>query len=225
MRLPNKLSIAATVLGLGGLTGVAMSSGASKRDRSGTPAADIRTVTVQQTIHRYHQVLAAGSPNGIGGGVKLVASYKGATARVATRPSGHRGTSGVTASPSKTVKTGPSGKHSTKAGGKRSSSGASTAPKTRPSGTPEHTSSTKTTPSPTTKPSGSAGSPETTGTTPAASPTTKSSGATTTPTETTAGETTPPPTTKPSGATGEKEPEGKGGKTEERGGKGEKGDD
>ena len=198
MRLPNKLSIAGTVLALGGLTGVAMSAGAGKRGSAGTPAADIRTVTIQQTIHRYHQVVAGGSANGVGGtgAVRLAASYKGPRGGVATRPSGHKtyaaGTYAAgTYTTSKGVKTGPSGKYKTaKTGSGSTPGGSSTAPKTRASGTTQSTSSTssKATPS---------------------APTTKPSGSTTTPTETTGGGTTPPPTTKPSGGTGEKEKEGK----------------
>src|SRR5665213_15347 len=54
MQLRKKLTVAATCLSLGGLTGVAMSAGgARKRDQAPVPMADIRTVTTQQTIHRY----------------------------------------------------------------------------------------------------------------------------------------------------------------------------
>ncbi len=233
MRLPNKLSVAATMLALGSLTGVAMSSGAGKREQGGSPAADIRTVTIQQTIHRYHQIVAGGSANGIGDATLTTAAYRRANGAATTRPSGHPGTSGGTASKSATVKTGPSGKHAAKPRSGTSSGGGGAAPKTRSSGTSPHSTGGKAAPSPTTKPSGSSSSEPTAGT--PSAPTTKPSASTTSPTETTpsapttkpSGSTTSPtettpsaPTTKPSGGTGESEKE-----SDDGGGKGGKGDD
>jgi hypothetical protein len=219
MRLPNKLSVAATVLGLGGLTGVAMSSGAGKRDPAATPAADIRTVEIQQTIHRYRHVGAGGSAPVAGVGGRVLASYGTGAGKVRTRASGHKASVGATHSGTG-VKTGPSGK----SGKYKTSKGTShTAPKTRSSGTTKHESSTHSpaSASPTTKPSGTvAESP--TSNSPTAPPTTKPSGSTG---ETPSGggtEKTPPPTTKPSGSGGETgggtggEKEGKAGEKEHR---------
>jgi hypothetical protein len=230
MHLRNKLSVAATVLSLGGLTGVAMSAGpGKKRDQGGVPVADVRTVTTQQTIHRYRRLAgaAAGNGGGAGGGGVRVA-WRSSAGAVHTRASGRRSSVGApAASAAHGVKTAPSGAHPTKQGksvtghsapttrssgksghgsgaGGASNAATSGEPTTKPSGSTTGT-GTGTTPPPTTKPSGSTGG-ETgtgtgTGTTPTP-PTTKPSGSTGGETGTGTGTTPTPPTTKPSGSTG-----------------------
>jgi hypothetical protein len=235
MQLRKKLPVIATLLSLGGLTGVAMNAGGSrKRDHGAVPVADIRTVTMQQTIHRYKHVGIGGPSNGswpVGGGVATV-GHRIAVA-VHTRASGAKATSKALSSGGHSnVKSGPSGthrtvgKHQPAGGGVRSatpttrSSGSSASSGSKGHGSGGGANNPPAGGNPTTKPSGS--SSETTGTsTPTAPtpPTTKPSGAP--PSGESGGGTpttpTPPPTTKPSGA-----PEGGGsggGSGEEGGGK------
>jgi len=232
MQLRKKLPVVATLLSLGGLTGVAMNAGGSrKRDHGAVPVADIRTVTMQQTIHRYKHVGIGGPSNGswpVGGGVATV-GHRIAVA-VHTRASGAKATpKALSSGGHSNVKSGPSGTHRTVGKHQPAGGGHNATPTTRSSGSSGSSGSkghgsgggASNQPAggnPTTKPSGS--SSETTGTstpTTPTPPTTKPSGAP--PSGESGGGTpttpTPPPTTKPSGA-----PEGGGsGGGEEVGGK------
>jgi hypothetical protein len=236
MQLRKKLPVVATLLSLGGLTGVAMNAGGSrKRDDGAVPVADIRTVTMQQTIHRYKHVGIGGPANDswpVGGGVATV-GHRIAVA-VHTRASGAKATpKALSSGGHSNVKSGPSGTHRTVGKHQPAGSGHSATPSTRSSGSggsKSHgsgggASNPPARGNPTTKPSGN--SSETTGTstpTTPAPPTTKPSGAP--PSGESGGGTpttpTPPPTTKPSGA-----PEGGGsggeggGETKGGGGHGE----
>ena len=119
MHLRNKLGVAATVLSLGGLTGVAMSAGPGrKRDQGGAQVADVRTVMVQQTVHRYRHVGVGGPAGGAGGsaGGRVLASWKASASAVHTRVSGHKTSAdGATLSGSASpgVKSKSSGAHHT----------------------------------------------------------------------------------------------------------------
>ncbi|HEX7609883.1 MAG TPA: hypothetical protein VF380_04340 [Solirubrobacteraceae bacterium] len=227
-QLRNKLTVGATVLSLGGLTGVAMSAGGRKSDQRAVPAADIRTVTTQQTIRRYRHLGAGGSSNGTwaqSGAVFAVAHAPGTAVR--TRASGAKTAYRQTANGTRpAVKSGPSGTHRTNRG-KHSTSGVHGAsPTTHPSGSkPAGGKAAPAASNPTTKASGSTGETGSTQTSPAP-PATKPSGAPAggetgggTPT------TPPPPSTKPSGAPGGGEGKGgEGGEPKGGEGKGERGD-
>lgn len=213
MQLAKKLPVVATLLSLGGLTGVAMNAGGGrKRDQSAVAVADTRTVTMQQTIHRYKHVGIGGPANGswpIGGGVATV-GHRIAVA-VHTRASGAKATPKALSSGGHSkVKSGPSGIHRTSSTHHPVSGGHSATPTTRSSGSSgskSHgsgggASNPPAGGNPTTKPSAS--SSETGASTPTTPtpPTTKPSGAP--PSGESGGGTpttpTPPPTTKPSGA-------------------------
>jgi hypothetical protein len=194
MHLRNKLSLAATMVSLGGLTGVAIHAGTGKkRDQGEVPAADVRTVTIDQTIHRYRHV---GGPSVAGpGGTRVLASWSSA---VRTRPSGatRKGTTGTAVA----VSSHPSGAH-------RTASKRHTVPATRPSGgSTKPAGGTHTTgQAPATKPSGSSGSSggESGSGTTTTPPTTKPSGSSgSSGGESGSGTTPTPPTTKPSGSSG-----------------------
>ncbi len=94
MQLRKKLPVVATLLSLGGLTGVAMNAGGGrKRDQSAVAVADTRTVTMQQTVHRYKHVGIGGPANGswpVGGGVAAVGQR--IAVAVHTRASGAKAT-------------------------------------------------------------------------------------------------------------------------------------
>jgi hypothetical protein len=215
-QLRNKLTVGATLLSLGGLTGVAMSAGGRKSDPGTAPAADVQTVTTQQTIRRYRHIGAGGSSNGTwaqSGAVFAAAHASGTTVR--TRASGAKTTyAKATGGWIPAVKSGPSGIHHTASGKRYATSAPGASPTTHPSGAKGGGGKGMPVASnPATKPSGSSASASaTTPTTPSA-PTTKASGA---PAggETAGGGGTPttpaPPSTKPSGSTGGGEPKGKG---------------
>ena len=79
----------ATLLSLGGLTAVAMTSGSGGRDQGSVPAADIRTVTIQQTVRRYQHLGAGGYSAGTSTQGKAVfAVGHGSGTAVKTRASG-----------------------------------------------------------------------------------------------------------------------------------------
>lgn len=225
----SRITVAATLMSLGGLTAVAMSSGSAGRHGGGVPVADLRTVTVQQTERRY-QNLGGGGQTAAGatilsGGRRVAALYR-TGAGVQTRASGSRTKYATAVGSGKSPKTTPSGARRVAGAGAPVSAGK--APSSRPSGSkvkpvagqPAVPPATKASgsaagsgtaaepaPAPATKPSGSGAASSGTGTTPAPAPATKPSGSTSgssgagagTETGTT---TTPPPSTKASGSSG-----------------------
>ena len=218
--LRNKMAVGATLVSLGGLTAVAMSQGPAKRRAStAAPAADVRTVTVEQTVHRYRHVGLGDGAHGSATQTAAVHVGWAKAAAVATRASGSHAaaTSGAGAVSRSQVKSYASG---AKGGGRHSTAGsghANGAPTTKSSGSKAErkpVGSGTSSEGPMTKPSGAGASEGSGGSTPTSPPTTRSSGASGsggggTGTETTP---TPPPTTKPSGTTGGGT--GEGGKTE-----------
>ena len=207
--LRNKMAVGATLVSLGGLTAVAMSQGTAKRRAStAAPAADVRTVTVEQTVHRYRHVGLGDGAHGSATQTAAVHVGWAKAAAVATRASGSHAASrsggGGTVSGShvKSYASGAKGGEHRSTGSSGHSNGA---PTTKSSGSKaEHkpAGSGSSSEGPTTKPSGAGASEGSGGSTPTSPPTTKPSGASGsggTGTETTP---TPPPTTKPSGSTG-----------------------
>ena len=216
-QLRSKLTVGATLLSLAGLTGVAMSAGGRKSDQGTAPAADIRTVTTQQTIRKYRNVGAGGASNGTwaqSGAVFAVGHGSGKA--LSTHASGAKTAYGKAANgKGLAVKSGPSGAHKTKGSNHYAPTGKGSNPSTHASGSkPSGGKSEPVSTNPTTKASGSTG--ESSGSTPTspAPPTTKASGAPSGgETKTEGTPTTPaPPTTKPSGSTGGKT---EGGETKE----------
>lgn len=221
--LRNKMAVGATLASLGGLTAVAMSQGTAKRRASTAApvAADVRTVTEVQTIHRYRHVGLGDGTHGSATQTAAVHVGWAKAAAVATRASGSHtaATPGTTTGGGAHVKSYASGAKGGHGSTRGDASPGKGAPSTKASGArPEKGGSgSGSSPSaPTTKPSGASAPESSGGSTPGTPPTTKSSGATGgsggsgTGTETTP---TSPPTTKPSGAGGGTET-GEGSKTE-----------